>query len=151
MLGLLGQLAVPKIRPASIRKGRNSTIRGPFGRTKSCVQRWRHPEKLTFVGLRAVRLMVPRLERGRVLFKLQRTNEGRFLWRRRDARCPRHHIRLRPDALQHWELRKYPDCARQTSFRPPKVFLRHSAMVVVAFDPGSEDGGCASRWTRPHH
>jgi hypothetical protein len=32
-------------------------------------------------------------------------------------------IRSGPDPLQHWQLRKYPDCARQTNFRRPRKFF----------------------------
>ena len=98
---------------------------------KSCGRGLHYTEKLTFVGLPTVRL--------RIFW-------GGGGW----VRSPTSHsAESRPCSIGNSAniliARGRPASAL------PKVFLRYSAMVVVAFASGSENGGRASRWTRPHY
>ena len=68
-------------------------------RIKGCRRRLHYPEKLTFAGLRTVRLMGAPPNFTRLIPEASDTNEGRFFWRRRRGWFAHDCILQRPDAL----------------------------------------------------
>jgi hypothetical protein len=108
-------------------------------RIKGCGRRLRHPEKLTLADLCPVRQMSARRRLwtrafSRPTAEASDVKESRFFWAAAGKVRPRHHIRLRPDALPHFALllQSHSAASRGPLAHPPDlgsaVFARRDAL-----------------------